>query len=77
MPRGIDYETLKNRHGVMLRYQDEISPFTPTMRELGHIWGIRTTSHTSYVLNNMLKNGMVITRKVGNRKKVYYAVEQE
>lgn len=64
------------RHKKMMRYQKKIAPFTPTIDELLIVWKLNTKSHVIYCLNNLIKLGLIITRKHGI-KTYYYAVEKK
>lgn len=57
----------------MLVLQDEIRPFTPTVRELMEVWNLSSTSAVHRTLAELEEAGLVITRKRGARSK-YYAV---
>lgn len=69
----VNFEKLNQRHKQMLYFQSQIDPFVPTIRELVDVWGINSTSHAKYILDEMDKHGMVKTREHGNSKS-YYAV---
>ena len=62
------------RHKQMLEYQKQIAPFTPTIRDLMEIWGLKSTSIVKETLSKMAKRGLVIRRERG-AKHAYYAVE--
>lgn len=65
----------RERHQKMLDLQDEIRPFTPTVRELMEAWGLNSTSVVHRTLTKLEESGLVITREMGPGKK-YYAIEQ-
>ena len=69
--RTIDEEKLKKRHESMVKYQKDIFPFTPTMRELQKLWGLNTTSAVFLCLNRMKERNMVYTRKHGGSVSYY------
>jgi len=68
------YALLEERHGRMLEFQDQIKPFTPTIRELVDLWGVRSTSAAAYILERLVDHGLVITRSHGDVKDSYYAI---
>jgi hypothetical protein len=49
---------LQEKHQKMIEYQKEIKPFTPTVRQMAKVWGIKSTG-AFYALNRMLKIGAV------------------
>jgi len=74
MPNKVDQDKLIKRHASMLTYQKRIDPFTPTIRDLQKLWGLRTTSAVHRAIREMEKNKLVISRRHGLSKK-YFAVD--
>lgn len=74
--RTVDDELHLRRHKQMLKFQEEIKPFTPTIRELVSLWGLKTTSATHATIRYLVNCGYVIERRIGDEHK-YYAVEAE
>lgn len=72
--RESTFRKLQDYHEKMLQYQEQIKPFPPTIRELMKVFGISSTSATTYDLQLMEELGMVVTRTLGN-KRTFYAVE--
>lgn len=68
---SIDEKKLMDRYKSMVKYQNEISPFTPTIRELQSLWGLNTTSAVALCLKNLVKKGYVISRLKGNSKNYF------
>lgn len=68
---GTQYE---ERHRVMMEYQKEISPFTPTIREIADLWNIKSMGSVIFVLNKMQSMGMVVSRQRGAHRS-YYAIK--
>ena len=77
----IDTPELTRQHKILLDYQEKIKPFTATVREIGKLWGLSSTSSVHYRLQNMTKRGWVIVHEVDasskdmNRK--YYAIPRK
>ena len=63
----------KKLHAEMLALQEQIQPFTPTIRELANAWGYRSTSTVRFTLDQLVEKGFVITREL-NSKTSYYAL---
>lgn len=78
--RPFDIPLLMQRHRVMLEFQKQIHPFTPTMQELMELWyggdkeNRQLISTTRYILRRMVENGLCVTRKRG-KNTYYYAIE--
>lgn len=77
--KQVNEEQMRRRHALMLAYQEEIAPFTPTLEELREIWGEGVPivkSHVYNIMQRMVGRGWVITRKSGGKRMhtVYYAV---
>lgn len=66
----------EERHKKMVAYQEQIKPFTPSVRELVEVWGVHSTCAATSTLQRLEKSGLVISRSMGS-KKYYYAVEKE
>lgn len=74
MPKALDPHLLENRHRLMLAYQEKIKPFTPVIRELCDLWGVRGTGTVHLTLKRMEEAGLVISRAYKGIKR-YYAVK--
>jgi hypothetical protein len=71
-------DELQARHKQMLDFQHSIAPFTPTVRELGTLWKLNSTSATRYILEKFVSLGWCISRDSGYGPFTrYYAVEAE
>jgi hypothetical protein len=75
MAGKINAVKLMKRHRMMLEFQEQIKPFTPTVRELMELWGVNTTSAVCLALGRMEELGIVVTRRHGERQDSYYAIE--
>lgn len=64
-------EIFIKRHTLMLEFQEEIKPFTPTIRELADIWKLKSASVASYTLKVLEIAGLVV--KSGHE---YYAITE-
>ena len=73
---SLDKEKMMMRYEYMLFHQNEIYPFTPTIRVLRDLWGLKTTSSVHSTLKNLEELGYVVSRKNGKTKK-YFAVKKE
>jgi hypothetical protein len=70
MTSTVNTEKLYNRYRLMLLFQSQIHPFTPTVRELQTLWSVNSTSVASAVLRRLEEHALVYTRRAGN--KIYY-----
>jgi hypothetical protein len=64
----------------MLAYQKKIYPFTPSMRDLLHEWGLSSAGQISGILSTMFDQGMVLRRDISDNEKpryIYYAIEKK
>ncbi len=68
-------ERYLERHEQMLKFQEEIFPFTPTIRELMKAWNVGSTSVARNTLHELVDRGLVVTRMCGSAMH-YYAVEE-
>ena len=77
--RKINLVKYKDLHQKILDYQKEISPFTPTMRELQKVLDYSTNSCIEYFLKRMWQMNWMVRRNMateGKRSKyIYYAVK--
>jgi hypothetical protein len=64
---------LGQRHQAMLELQEQIAPFTPSIRDVMTAWGLSSTSSTLYVLGLLVRDGLCKTMSVGKVTR-YYAV---
>jgi hypothetical protein len=70
----VNENKLAERHSAMLKYQKDIAPFTPTIRELEKLWRLNTTSAAHLTMDHLVSSGRAIFRKCGKTVK-YFAVE--
>ena len=73
--REEDYEKIYDRWEKMVAYQRKIHPFTPTFVELMNVFGLKSKSAVFYVLKGMEKRGLVISRRSGDKKHQYFAID--
>jgi hypothetical protein len=76
LPGTFDKALCLERHQKMLEYQEQIAPFTPTIRELQELWGLSSTSVTLTTLRYLVGMRHVITRRHGKLDR-YYAVRTQ
>lgn len=71
-PNELMYE---ERYEKMVEFQEEIKPFTPTVRDFSTVWGLSGTSPALACIKQMIKRGMIVFRETGEKKgrKQYYA----
>lgn len=62
---------VRERHIKLIKYQSDVAPFIPTIREISDLWGLSSTA-THDVLQRMVKHGLAIT-KDGK----YFAISNE
>lgn len=72
MRKKTDMELVLERHAKMLDLQEDIYPFTPTLRELQELWNLNTTSAVRRSLEYMVELDIVSFRLRGV-KRYYYA----
>lgn len=65
-----------DRHQKMIDYQVKIFPFTPTLRELEALWGVRSTCTVRYTLVKFVENGLAVV-KHSRKSTHYYAVARD
>lgn len=76
MPKTVDQAKLSARHAAMLEYQKKIAPFTPTLRELVELWGMRSTDNAARVIERLERDGRAVSR-VHGKTKSYYAISPD
>ena len=67
----INIKRVVERHKRMLEYQDEIYPFTPSVKELMEVWELRTTSAVHLTLCHLVEMGLCVKRGDGNARSVH------
>lgn len=73
MNKKLDFLELKDRHQKLLDYQEEIFPFTPTIREIQEVWEMNSTAPVRYTLDKLVELESVLTRTHGSKTQ-YYAI---
>lgn len=63
------------RYRRMLEFQEEIKPFTPTIRELMELWKLSSSSAVMYSLRRIGQMGLLLEREYGKTTR-YYAVKR-
>lgn len=67
-----------DRWAELLEFQKQIKPFSPTLDEIGKLWGFgasRKSSAPRNTLEILEKNGYVLSRKPFGRCTLYYAID--
>lgn len=71
--KKLTLEELRERHLQLMEYQEEIYPFTATLREIQDVWKMGSLASVRYTLDKLFELDSVKIRK-HNKKQHYYAV---